>query len=315
LFSLHGDVVRLTDKSGTVVKEYEYDAFGNQQGNGKDKEDTNPFRYCGEYFDLSSGTYFLRNRYYSPNNGRFLTEEPAQAGLNWYTYCENNPIFYIDPSGLISYVIYSYDDNKKQAEVIQQQLTKKYGTATFVMNVQSAKEFVDTWNNLGYINGEHFSIDAVEIITHGHVSYDKDSPKYGIGYLQFNGNDAKSTTYFYSQNFGSIGENNRSIDDISAKSMDLLYFSACNTANPDFKSNIAQAFYDKNPYINTVTGWDGGVGFVFESRNPFFKTKQDYPTPDGNNGTFDTFRERGQNPNRKRQGKVEMRNYYLIPAK
>jgi hypothetical protein len=28
-----------------------------------------------------------------------LTEDPVRDGLNWYTYCGNNPIRYIDPSG------------------------------------------------------------------------------------------------------------------------------------------------------------------------------------------------------------------------
>ena len=32
--------------------------------------------------------------------GRFLTEDPIRDGLNWYAYCENNPIFFIDSSGL-----------------------------------------------------------------------------------------------------------------------------------------------------------------------------------------------------------------------
>ena len=30
-----------------------------------------------------------------------LSEDPIRAGLNWYTYCNNNPIFFIDPLGLI----------------------------------------------------------------------------------------------------------------------------------------------------------------------------------------------------------------------
>ena len=29
-----------------------------------------------------------------------ISEDPARAGLNWYIYAENNPLFYIDPFGL-----------------------------------------------------------------------------------------------------------------------------------------------------------------------------------------------------------------------
>ena len=69
----HGDVAQLWGQSGTYKASYEYDAFGNERN--PEKEDENPFRYCGEYFDLSSGTYYLRARYYNPNNARFLTED------------------------------------------------------------------------------------------------------------------------------------------------------------------------------------------------------------------------------------------------
>lgn len=65
------------------------------------KADTNPFRYCGEYQDLCSGLIYMRNRYYDPSIGRFITEDPARDGLNWYVYCGNSPVTLFDPSGLI----------------------------------------------------------------------------------------------------------------------------------------------------------------------------------------------------------------------
>ncbi|MBQ1554791.1 MAG: hypothetical protein IIZ68_04970 [Clostridia bacterium] len=37
--------------------------------------DPNPFRYCGEYFDVESGAYYLRARYYGPSIGRFTQED------------------------------------------------------------------------------------------------------------------------------------------------------------------------------------------------------------------------------------------------
>lgn len=63
------------DYYGSVVKcgdsVYNYDAFGNQSSS---TDDTNPFRYCGEYTDLSSGLIYLRNRYYDPATSRMLSE-------------------------------------------------------------------------------------------------------------------------------------------------------------------------------------------------------------------------------------------------
>ena len=78
---------------------YHYDAFGNEQN--ANPTDANIFRYCGEYWDKETETYYLRARYYAPRTGRFVTEDPIRDGLNWYTYCGNNPIMFVDPSGLI----------------------------------------------------------------------------------------------------------------------------------------------------------------------------------------------------------------------
>jgi len=98
LFNARGDVVALTDSTGNVIREYRYDAFGNEFD--LDPYDTNPWRFVGEYFDRETGMYYLRARFYNPRTGRFITEDPIRDHLNWYTYCINNPIMFIDPSGL-----------------------------------------------------------------------------------------------------------------------------------------------------------------------------------------------------------------------
>ena len=57
LFNGHGDVTSMVDKSGKVTKTYSYDAFGNEIN--RDKNDTNPFRYCGEYWDNEIESIYL----------------------------------------------------------------------------------------------------------------------------------------------------------------------------------------------------------------------------------------------------------------
>ena len=100
IFNAHGDVVQLANASGTVTKNYAYDAFGVEID--PDDNDTNPWRYCGEYFDKETETIYLRARYYHPKTGRFLSADPIKAGLNWYTYASNNPVKFTDPMGLKS---------------------------------------------------------------------------------------------------------------------------------------------------------------------------------------------------------------------
>ena len=93
----HGNITKLTDSTGTIVKTYVYDAFGVEHN--IDSNDTNPFRYCGEYYDREIGQIYLRARYYDPSLGRFTQSDPAMAGDNWYVYCSNDPINMIDPYG------------------------------------------------------------------------------------------------------------------------------------------------------------------------------------------------------------------------
>lgn len=105
LFNGHGDVVGLADANGNVTKSYDYDIFGNEKN--IDPKDTNPFRYVGEYYDNETGDYYLRARYYNPADGRFISEDTYEGdvkdplSLNWYTYCEDDPVNGVDPSGHI----------------------------------------------------------------------------------------------------------------------------------------------------------------------------------------------------------------------
>ena len=103
LYNAHGDVVNLTDTSGYIEHTYRYDAFGNERE--PESSDNNPFRYCGEYYDGETGSYYLRARYYDPVIGRFTQPDSYRGdiakplSLNYYTYCYNAPIYYEDNSG------------------------------------------------------------------------------------------------------------------------------------------------------------------------------------------------------------------------
>ncbi len=75
---------------------------------GEDLDSTgaspNVLGYTGRELDSESGLYYYRARYYDPEIGRFLNEDPLglEAGINFYVYCQNNPINYNDPSGKIA---------------------------------------------------------------------------------------------------------------------------------------------------------------------------------------------------------------------
>ena len=105
----HGGVVAVVDGFGETLKTYKYDAFGGLEEDGNEwlwrvlgvyEADTNPFRYCAEYYDEETEFIYLRARYYSPEIQRFISEDPIKDGINWYAYCGNNPVMFVDLYGL-----------------------------------------------------------------------------------------------------------------------------------------------------------------------------------------------------------------------
>ena len=89
----------MLNSSGTKTKEYEYNAFG-KVDNESNISTSNPWQYCGEYKDSETGLIYLRNRYYDPETGRFINEDPIRSGGNWYSYASQNPVMFIDLLGL-----------------------------------------------------------------------------------------------------------------------------------------------------------------------------------------------------------------------
>jgi len=98
-----GSVTALADSDGRVVHEYAYSVFGKVvEESGSPVE--NPFAFTSRELDRETGLMFYRARYYSPQMGRFLSEDPIglKGGKNIYVYARNNPLTYRDPSGLLS---------------------------------------------------------------------------------------------------------------------------------------------------------------------------------------------------------------------
>ena len=95
-----GSVTSLTASNGSVAQSYTYDSFGNIVNSTGSL--TNFFRYTAREFDTETNLYFYRARYYDPNAGRFLSEDPIGfgGGVNFYSYVLNGPTQLTDPMSL-----------------------------------------------------------------------------------------------------------------------------------------------------------------------------------------------------------------------
>jgi len=94
-----GSVTSLSNAAGALAQTYTFDSFGKQTASSGSL--TNSFQYTARESDTETGLYYYRARYYDPNPGRFLIEDPIQfrAGTNFYSYVHNHPLDLRDPTG------------------------------------------------------------------------------------------------------------------------------------------------------------------------------------------------------------------------
>jgi len=94
----------MTDKDGNLLW------FGNYTGWGRLKEETKvtdstyqPFRLQNQYADRETGLHYNLFRYYEPDVGRFVNQDPIKllGGDNLYAFAPNTQDW-LDPLGLCS---------------------------------------------------------------------------------------------------------------------------------------------------------------------------------------------------------------------
>jgi RHS repeat-associated protein len=94
-----GSTRLLTEARGSAVGTFSYTPFGAPAGTTGTR--TTPLGFAGEYSDAESGLQYLRARYLDPASGQFLTRDPLTSVSGApYTYADDAPLAYGDPSGL-----------------------------------------------------------------------------------------------------------------------------------------------------------------------------------------------------------------------
>ena len=93
-----GSTVAITNEAGETVWKNEFTPFGTETGYEGTEEHQGKF--TGKDFDEETGLYYFNARWYDPELGRFISVDPIKDGVNWYVYCSNNPLIFVDPTGL-----------------------------------------------------------------------------------------------------------------------------------------------------------------------------------------------------------------------
>ncbi len=95
-----GTPQELTHHNGELAWSVRYKAYGNVVRKEVEAIENN-LRFQGQYYDVETGLYYNRHRYYDPTTARFINQDPIglAGGNNNYQYA-SNPIAWVDPFGL-----------------------------------------------------------------------------------------------------------------------------------------------------------------------------------------------------------------------
>lgn len=98
-----GSTVALTGADGvSITGSLQYGPWGEEIFTQGDIDTR--YRFCGAYGVQTdkNGLIHMRARYYQPNLGRFINQDPIgfAGGMNWYSYANGDPILNNDPRGL-----------------------------------------------------------------------------------------------------------------------------------------------------------------------------------------------------------------------
>jgi len=123
--------VRVVVNSSCVSQgEFRYDEFGNAEASSTPPAALSGHSYVGGLGQrnegASLGIYYARQRFYDPQLGRFLNQDPIgfAGGLNLFTYVGQKPTNLVDPSGLDAYLWI-----REQRDQLPTDLTPDWGHA------------------------------------------------------------------------------------------------------------------------------------------------------------------------------------------
>ena len=153
-----GTPLQAFDNNGNKVWEQELDIFGRKRRKGNNNSSFIPFKYQGQYEDVETGLYYNRFRYYEPNTGTYISQDPiGLAGNNPTLYGYVNDInTHLDVLGLTIIPTVTRGANK---EVLTAEATIKRsdlgtGTNTNAASRKYARSLGNADDDAGHMIGK-----------------------------------------------------------------------------------------------------------------------------------------------------------------
>lgn len=95
-----GSVVAEVSPSGTLTATRAYDVYGGVRSSAGASTSRHKFvGSLGHPSEDETGLIYMQARYADPVTGRFISQDQKKDGVNWFTYCGNDPTNSVDPTG------------------------------------------------------------------------------------------------------------------------------------------------------------------------------------------------------------------------
>ncbi|MEU9744287.1 RHS repeat-associated core domain-containing protein [Streptomyces niveus] len=166
-----GTVVGLANADGTVATSYTYDPYGQPTTTGA--ATTNPYTFTGRESD-GTGLLYYRNRYYDPESGRFISQDPIgyAGGTNLYEYALSSPTTYTDPTGNSPMLAGCIIGGLGEAGLdwLGQRLSGRkvdWGQVGMSAALGCAGGMLGKWASLGKCGGNSFTADTPVLLADG----------------------------------------------------------------------------------------------------------------------------------------------------
>ena len=305
------------DASANIISYEEYHPFGTTSyRSGRNEVDVSlkRYKYVGKERDEETGLYYYGARYYAAWIARFVSVDPLASERSWvspYSYCQNNPVGRVDPSGALDNPIYDWggnflgtDDKGLQGDAI---IMSKSNFAQGMSN-SDAMAKGRTLNNMGMAQAMKFANNGKFNSFLNHYNSLSSRPDYD-GVMSYNdllawGREMGNSPVFldaskidigdvYIDDFEGVGKGMSVNTTMKGAPLDTYgpwgkNYMRLMSANGSVKMSKDRFDYD---YHNLGDAWDEGIGtFLYETiiRSPSIFTLRQYHSIDGSFG-FDMY--------------------------